>query len=470
MNLPALPELPEIQGRLQRIFPEGLAGRRLIVRELAAKTVLAALFVGAVGDPDEANARLLRPSMVTWMSDEALAEGLADEAFRAAWHDAARRSRQAVAALLATRAQPHSPWYADNTREPIRDEVLRVWREQYGAVRGRAATPTTSPAPTMTLAADFAALFNPQLAEAALDEAIATWQESHLGREEQLRLLAQRRLDETAGQVRVTLPGRGDRLLPPGVSSALTRAVIEDLAPHLLRKPYVLAVCHGGDPTADADRLELEHAQLSLAGSLALPDLVLLDAANGTLWFVEIVVTGGEITERRRTDLLRWASERDLDPGRCRFLTVYRSRTEGVFRSTVAGLVWDSLVWFADEPAHVIRMEALPKAADRVDQPERHARRTPRWEGPPRRLSASPTGMGDPRLGTSDEMAIPTDLDRAAVRRLYGLTRVDVDRIFERLPVINIPGSRKVYVRRDDLEAYLEEHTYPPSERIRRVA
>lgn len=363
MSLPALPELSEIRRRLERIFPEGLAGRGLIVRELAGKTVLAALFVGAVGDPDADNARLLRPSMVAWMSDEALAEGLADEAFRTAWHDAAKRGRRTVESVLGTRAQLHSPWYADTTREPIRDEVLRVWREQYGAVRGLSGIPTTSPAPSMTLAADFAALFSPALTDAALDEAIATWQESHLGREEQLRLLAQRRLDETAGQVRMTLPGRGDRLLPPGASSVLTRAVLEDLAPRLLREPYVLAVCHGGDPTADEDRLELDRAQLSLAGSLALPDLVVLDAGDGTLWFVEIVVTGGEITERRRADLLGWATKRGLDTRRCRFVTVYRSRTQGVFRSTVAGLAWESLVWFADEPAHVIRMDALPSAS-----------------------------------------------------------------------------------------------------------
>jgi hypothetical protein len=54
----------------------------------------------------------------------------------------------------------------------------------------------------------------------------------------------------------------------------------------------------------------------------------------------------------------------------------------------------------------------------------------------------------------------PALLDRAGVRRHLGLTRVDVERLFRELPVVSLPGSRKVYVRRDDVEAYLGAHTY----------
>lgn len=56
----------------------------------------------------------------------------------------------------------------------------------------------------------------------------------------------------------------------------------------------------------------------------------------------------------------------------------------------------------------------------------------------------------------------PELLDRRGVSSVYGLSRVDVDRVFRALPVVGLPGSRKVYVRRSDLDALLESNTYAP--------
>lgn len=163
------------------------------------------------------------------------------------------------------------------------------------------------------------------------------------------------------------LPGRGDRLLPPGASSVLVEEALRELAPRLLGEPYVLAICHGGDPTADEDRLELERARLPLQGGSALPDIVMLDVRDATLWLVEVVVSGGEIGERRRVDLLACATAHGFDADGCRFVTVYRSRSEAVFRRTVGSLAWDTLVWFADEPDHILRLESMPKGVVTAD-------------------------------------------------------------------------------------------------------
>jgi hypothetical protein len=56
----------------------------------------------------------------------------------------------------------------------------------------------------------------------------------------------------------------------------------------------------------------------------------------------------------------------------------------------------------------------------------------------------------------------PELLDRRGVSSVYGLSRVDVDRVFRALPVVGLPGSRKVYVRRSDLDELLERSTYAP--------
>jgi hypothetical protein len=350
--------LSAIQERLRLIFPAGVPGRERLVRELAAKTVAVFLFVDAIGDPDEEGARLMRPSMVTWMTDTAFAD--IDPAFRAAWRTAAATSNDRVRALLSDRGLDDVRWYAENTREPIRDEIIRPLEREFGAVRRRRDLSPTSSSPALTLARDFADLFDDALLDDALTEAITAWQGAHLGPAAQARMRALERLDASSGAVRVALPGRGERQLPAGASSVLTARVIEDLAPRLLAQPYVLAVCHSRDPIAAEDAAELAAVRLTLDSSVALPDIVLLDAAeDGSIWFVEVVVSDGPVSETRRAELLGWAVARGVAAASCRFVTAYRSRTDPVFRRTIGELAWGSLAWFADEPGRALELRDL---------------------------------------------------------------------------------------------------------------
>jgi hypothetical protein len=41
-----------------------------------------------------------------------------------------------------------------------------------------------------------------------------------------------------------------------------------------------------------------------------------------------------------------------------------------------------------------------------------------------------------------------------------GVTRAAAEAIMRRLPAVEIEGLRKVYVRRDDVQRYLEERTF----------
>lgn len=68
---------------------------------------------------------------------------VADEE-RHAWYHAAMMSKRRVAALVASWGGEHSPWYGDNSREPLRNETFRGW-QQHGAIRRDESIPTTSP-------------------------------------------------------------------------------------------------------------------------------------------------------------------------------------------------------------------------------------------------------------------------------------------------------------------------------------
>lgn len=63
-------------------------------------------------------------------------------------------------------------------------------------------------------------------------------------------------------------------------------------------------------------------------------------------------------------------------------------------------------------------------------------------------------------------MTVAIDVDKqlltkADCRRL-GLSRPDVDRMFERCTTITLPGSQKTYIRTETMEEWLEIHAAAP--------
>jgi hypothetical protein len=55
---------------------------------------------------------------------------------------------------------------------------------------------------------------------------------------------------------------------------------------------------------------------------------------------------------------------------------------------------------------------------------------------------------------------LPELLDAKALQRELGVTRAAAEKIMQALPVVQIPGLRKVFVRRPDVEHLLERCTF----------
>lgn len=179
MTLRPLPTREEIHARLRRLFPPE-AFDTVTSNPLAAAATAAMLYVGAVVADDEQSASgstWARPSMCLWLSDAALSHSAEHE--RTAWLTAALRGRKQVAELLASWGVPFEPWYADNTRETLRDETFPKWLD-FGAMRYREGVRTTSSQPRWALTESFAALFDPELTGEALGAAIESWTETTL--------------------------------------------------------------------------------------------------------------------------------------------------------------------------------------------------------------------------------------------------------------------------------------------------
>jgi BsuBI/PstI restriction endonuclease domain/BsuBI/PstI restriction endonuclease HTH domain len=358
-----LPTRELCQERLRRIFPPEVMDDPSLNRPSAAAAVFVCLYVGAVGE-----ARRIRPTAVLWMCDEAAARTSQSE--RHGWYQAASRSRKALENfLIGTWGVQHRPWYGDNTRESIRDETFRGWTRVGAMLEDPAVPSTTSPRPRWSLAPAFAALFDPAVTGPELDAAIEAWQEAHLDTVALTRrAVARQRLERTTG-VEVALPGGGSRVLAQGESSLILAGVVEKLAPRLLAEPSVLFISESRKHVDVVDDQLLQHLGIRVRADRLLPDALLFDAAPGHFWFVEAVVTDGPIDEPRKAALLEWAAQQGIRTDDCRFVTAFIGRTHPGFRRVVSSLAWGTLVWFLDEPHHVLRLEDLPEHRAGIEGP-----------------------------------------------------------------------------------------------------
>lgn len=349
--------------RLARVFPGHLVDDvPAAAGPLAAAAVYVSIYCGALEGHNP-----IRPSTVLWMCERVAKRALASDPDqfqidRQRWYRATRTGRRALLRLLAEWGIEHQAWYADNSREPLRDETFREWL-RLGAMAHDPTLPTTSPKPAWTLRGDFAALFSPSLDGPDLEDAIESWQREHLGVVGRARIRLASEREAAVHSVEVRLPDGAIRALAPGDSSLILKGIIEVLAPRLLGSPGVVAISQSKRKVDVLDDALLRDLRLTVRVAELLPDAVLFDAQGGHFWFVEAVATDGEIHEERRRELIRWAAEHGIQAAQCRFVSGFLSRTHEAFRRRVSRLAWDTYAWFLDEPDKLIKFEQLSEAS-----------------------------------------------------------------------------------------------------------
>lgn len=349
MTLPSIPNLKLIAERLPEIFPEGTEHRNYVIREMAARTVFVMFYVGAIVGTD----RWLRPSQITEMSNEQAAQ--TDDDSREMW---------TKLSLSNKKERPARPWYAANSREPIRDETLRNGFIACRAVIEREGVPTTSSKPKYALDKDFAGLFDSELIDEDLASAIAAWRDTHLSK---AALARQRLVKHGAAIARdaisVTFPNGEIRSLAPGPSSVIAKAVIEVFAPRFLKRPAVLWLSESGNKVVARDESLANILGLKIDPSKALPDIILVDlgvdagGAEMLVVFTEVVATDGPVNRERKIALTSLAVEAGFDEHHLAFLTAFMDRASSPFKKSIPELAWGSYAWFASEPDHIIDLQ-----------------------------------------------------------------------------------------------------------------
>lgn len=342
MEFSTLLSVDEIRVRLRHIFPQGTPSQGYVTREMAAKTVFVMLYIDAIDGKN----RWIRPDQITRMSDSQ-AE-LASTEDREIWHEDS---------LRATRGDIAGRWYAANTREPIRDETLRAGFVQLGAVTERGGLPTTSPLPRYALTREFASLFDPALNGEMLEASIERWRDENLSSSALARVaIVLRGAIAQEDEVIVTFPNGESRRMAPGESSVITKAVIEEFVPRFLERPAVIWLSESRNHVLTRDDELARAIGLSIQPDRNLPDLILVDLGpqNPLLIFVEVVASGGFISEARQNALLEVAIDGGFPEKQIAFVTAFTDRNDVAFRSSVDELAWRSFAWFISEPDNLI--------------------------------------------------------------------------------------------------------------------
>ena len=343
LTFPALLTIPEIRDRLELIFPPEFPNRTILVGLMASRAIYVFLYGGFI----EGREQYLRPSNVYFFTEEQASLRSDDE--RATWLNMAN----------APGYRPKgSRWYADNSREPIRDNLMRNRLLPIGIMQKLPGYPVTSSSPINYLSIDFAVLFDPELKDDALKEAITAWQKNHLNDATLSRMaLKAQGISEKKGDVFIEMPDGTRTRISAGPSALITKGLVEDFARIHLANPAVLWFS-ASDKKAYPQYVEISAAVgLKFNLSAELPDLILADMTEQARFiFCEVVASEGPVTEERKQALLGIIKNSNIPQEVVSFLTAFEDREAKEFRKTFSEIAVGTLIWFRSEPNLLVIM------------------------------------------------------------------------------------------------------------------
>ena len=349
-SLPPLLSIPEIQSRLERIFPAGLDMRQNLVREMSAKVVYVFLYGGMV----EGLGRYLRPSHVYFYTDDQAAKQ--SDAEREHW----------IKYSVKPGFRPEGKrWYADTTREPIRDETIRFGLLDIGAVAKLPGYAVTASTPIYYLREDFAQLFDPALQDDDLELAIDAWQKRHLtpAARARMALLAAGKTKKT-DEVLVTCPDGSTAKMSAGLSSLISKAIVEEFSVDFLDNPALLWLSESGNKVRHQDEVMAKALGLNIDKAKVLPDIILANigetGADTYLIFIEVVASDGPMSQNRKDALLEYVKASSFPPEQCYFGTAFEDRAHDACRKAWPQLAWGTFAWFRAEPLRMMVLSDSP--------------------------------------------------------------------------------------------------------------
>ncbi|HYE93556.1 MAG TPA: BsuBI/PstI family type II restriction endonuclease [Terriglobales bacterium] len=282
---------------------------------------------------------------------------------------AQQNERSALTLLALAGLRPKSPWesakasllrtvdimafmrdaykkdYKPNTRETIRRQTLHQFEQARLVDRnpddptratnsGKNAYRLTEPALAVIAAFGHGLAFDH--AVAAFKEQFGSLETAYRGTRELHR-------------VPVVLSDGTELSLSAGAHNALQAAVVRDFGPRFAPGARVLYLGDTADKHVVMDAKALADLGVTLTEHDKLPDVVLYQRDKNWVFLVEAVTSHGPVSPKRHKEL-------EVTFGNCRADRVYVTAfpDAATFRKYVADIAWETEVWLANSPDHLI--------------------------------------------------------------------------------------------------------------------
>lgn len=234
--------------------------------------------------------------------------------------------------------------YAPNTRETIRDDAVKFFVEEGLVLRNPddPNRPTNSGKTAYQIEPSALAL----LRKVGTVEWTLTLQRYLASREDLKHEIARKR---DLARVPVTLPDGSKVALSPGGQNPLIKAIIEHFCPAFAPGGVIIYI---GDTENKFVHLETESLAalgITMDSAAKIPDVIVHYTAKNWLLLIEAVTSAGPVDGKRRKEL------KDLFVGRKAglvFVTAFEDRR--TMQSFVSHIAWESEVWIAEDPDHMI--------------------------------------------------------------------------------------------------------------------
>lgn len=325
--------------RLRRIFPKTLTNHNVLTNQMAARLCLMAVYGNCV----EGTSNYFSPTMLCRFGEHQ--STLLDEDQRSSWIQSWNKSSG-------------EGWYAENTRETVRKNILREWGVMGMADNFRRELPSNSRLPRYLLREGFFELLDPSLGDDELNEKVEVWKEKNLSSDV---LKRSRLLNSFVGVdgslVNISLPTVGGSIsIHDSESSRLTKAYCDQVVPHIFSKPIVIHVSTAEGTVLPEFVKTLAAYGIDFSAGKKVPDVIIVEgdkSEDPKINFVEIVSSSGPIDDIRSVELYELALIAGHSKDSVCLTTVFSDRNSSACRRLRGHVSNRSKVWFASEPNHL---------------------------------------------------------------------------------------------------------------------